>query len=591
MKHSMYAAIGQIAEKPEITIFDLKTNKKRKTLTAADNAIHEFISLAFTADNLHLGALTGDPDYNFVLWKWDRNKLVTTVKATGGSGPVYEISTSPGDNNVLCAIGNACFRFYRLNESSLKPFGFQRGDAHHFLCHAWYKSDKVIAGTAAGTVMFFERGEYRHDVQIKNVQNEITGVLLDRAKMTNKTTQRKADKADAGGGMDPNKVSTVFAQRKSFNPFERATSMYSGTEVTAIACFSKGFAVAYGVGNVVIFEEQPVFQTYEDRYKQMYVIRIPNETSEAEDRIILKMVISPNDETIIASTFNCNIYSFSLSSAEIKEEDEMYFELANASYHFGAILSLDVAIRKSLVVTCGVDKFIRVWNFLTMSQEAAREFAEDIYCVSIHPTGLFVLAGCVDKIRMYTVLLNDIRELTEWPIRMCRELRFSNGGHMFAVANGNILQLYSTTTQENISSMKGHSNKIKRITWTLDDYKVITAGADGAIYEWDVQSSKRTADIVERGIQLVSVVVSPDNKTHFAVNANKFIKEIQIYEAVVLKELELGLTPTCIALSRSGKILLAGFNDGTVRAFRQPLRYAGEWSDYRMHNAAITGVK
>jgi len=65
----------------------------------------------------------------------------------------------------------------------------------------------------------------------------------------------------------------------------------------------------------------------------------------------------------------------------------MIFELANCSYHFGAILSLDVAIRKSLIVTCGADKFIRVWNFLTMSQEAAKEFAEDIYSVSIHPTG------------------------------------------------------------------------------------------------------------------------------------------------------------------------------------------------------------
>lgn len=72
-------------------MFDLKTNKKRKTLQALDNTIKEFISLAFTADNLHLGALTGAPDYNFILWKWDRNRLVTTVKATGGAGPVYEV--------------------------------------------------------------------------------------------------------------------------------------------------------------------------------------------------------------------------------------------------------------------------------------------------------------------------------------------------------------------------------------------------------------------------------------------------------------------------------------------------------------------
>jgi hypothetical protein len=74
--------------------------------------------------------------------------------------------------------------------------------------------------------------------------------------------------------------------------------------------------------------------------------------------------------------------------------------------------------------------------------------------------GLFVVAGMVDKIRMYSVLINDIREVRDWPVRSCKELKFSNGGHLFAAANGNILQLYSTTMLENIANMKGHSNKV-----------------------------------------------------------------------------------------------------------------------------------
>ncbi len=68
----------------------------------------------------------------------------------------------------------------------------------------------------------------------------------------------------------------------------------------------------------------------------------------------------------------------------------MVFEFANCSYHYGSVLSMDVAIRKSLLVTCGADKFIRVWNFLAMTQEAQAEFAEDIYCVSMHPTGTYM---------------------------------------------------------------------------------------------------------------------------------------------------------------------------------------------------------
>lgn len=62
---------------------------------------------------------------------------------------------------------------------------------------------------------------------------------------------------------------------------------------------------------------------------------------------------------------------------------------------------------------------------------------------------------------------------------------------------------------------------------------MITAGADGAVYEWDVQTAKRTADVVERGSHLISVVGSPDGKTHYAINTNHSIKEIQIYEGMV----------------------------------------------------------
>jgi len=163
----------------------------------------------------------------------------------------------------------------------------------------------------------------------------------------------------------------------------------------------------------------------------------------------------------------------------------MLFELANCSYHHGPILSMDVAIRKSLVVTCGADKFIRIWNFLNMTQEASREFAEEIYSVAFHPTGivaemqranhsllivsfipffihsgLFLLAGCVDKIRYLSHVISDIRDLKDWPVRSCKELRFSNGGHLFAAAYGNVLQMYSTTSLENVSNMKGHSNKV-----------------------------------------------------------------------------------------------------------------------------------
>lgn len=98
----------------------------------------------------------------------------------------------------------------------------------------------------------------------------------------------------------------------------RPVSFYIGTEVTALVCFSKGFAAAYGVGNVIVYEEQLVFESAEDHYKQLYVIKIPPDTSESEDRIIKTLTINPAEELLLATTFNNQIFVFSLASAELK---------------------------------------------------------------------------------------------------------------------------------------------------------------------------------------------------------------------------------------------------------------------------------
>jgi len=70
-----------------------------------------------------------------------------------------------------------------------------------------------------------------------------------------------------------------------------------------------------------------------------------------------------------------------------QDPSEMVFEYASCGFHFGAIVAMDVAIRKSLFVSAGADKFIRVWNYVSMAQEASREEDEDIASIALHPTG------------------------------------------------------------------------------------------------------------------------------------------------------------------------------------------------------------
>ena len=47
-------------------------------------------------------------------------------------------------------------------------------------------------------------------------------------------------------------------------------------------------------------------------------------------------------------------------------------------------------MRKQLVATCGVDRYVRVWNYKDNTAEIAKEFDDTPLGISFHPNGLQV---------------------------------------------------------------------------------------------------------------------------------------------------------------------------------------------------------
>jgi hypothetical protein len=45
----------------------------------------------------------------------------------------------------------------------------------------------------------------------------------------------------------------------------------------------------------------------------------------------------------------------------------------------------------------------------------------------------------------------------EFPVKQCREVRFSNGGHLFAAVNGTTINVYDTYTTDTVATLRGHS--------------------------------------------------------------------------------------------------------------------------------------
>ena len=114
----------------------------------------------------------------------------------------------------------------------------------------------------------------------------------------------------------------------------------------------------------------------------------------------------------------------------------------------------------------------------------------------------------------------------EYGISSLFQCSFSNGGHLFAAVHGNVIQIYSTSSFENVANLKGHNGKVKSIVWSADDSKIVSCGMDGAVYEWETASGKRIGESVLKACSYTGVAVTSDGKTTFAVGSDKTLKEI-----------------------------------------------------------------
>eukprot|EP01137_Pigoraptor_chileana_P030193 Opistho-2@16440 len=371
-----YVAVAEKGEKASVAIYDLHSLRKRKSLIATDAQSTEFVSLAFSPDSKYLVTQGNSPDWVLTYWTWEKAKVMASVRSTNPQNmPVYQVSFNPQDNTQVCVVGNGIFRLYRYSEGNLKQFGFQKVDAQNYLCHAWLSEDRIIVGTDTSKLLLFEALELKAEY-----------------------------------------VNTFGPDKRPFS-------------IECIVPYSKGFACSGDGGVVHLYDRSDD----KDFYRKTKEIAIEGNAPMCK---IKNLAISPSEEVLIGTTDTNQIYSLTLSNTEILKGEEVAFELLSQSFHHDAVTGLDTCVRKPLIATCGLDRSVRIWNYVENTLELVKYFQEEAYSIALHPSGLYVLVGFSDKLRLMNLLIDDIRPFKEFTIRGCREARFSNGGHLFAAVHG-----------------------------------------------------------------------------------------------------------------------------------------------------------
>ncbi|KAK6099155.1 hypothetical protein MT418_000606 [Batrachochytrium dendrobatidis] len=590
-----FLAIAERGEKPTCTIYDLHSLRRRKTLTLSDMESKEFISIGFSSDSKFLVTQTGGPDWMLHYWSWEKSKVFASIKtanipekssiqpsgisasisiAQQGIGKdsrehlvgsiVYQVSISPNDSTQVCCTGNGIFKLLRYQEGYMRAVGSQKFESKNFTAHAWTLDDRIIVGTEDSKIYVFEsNGECKAEILHSH-----------------------------GSGMIPRSIYTIASFSKGFvvGCSGGMAAVYERTEDLSTGGISaSGVPQATGHLGIQVMQQGGAAK---DMYRKSRECTLLDETAK-----ITNMAISLSEDTLLCTTETCQIFTISLSSAEVKEE-EAKFDYFLQPFHHGQITGMDTCIRKPLIATCSSDKSICVWNYLETTSELVKYFPEEAFSIAIHPSGLYILVGFSDKLRLMNLLIDDIRPFREFTIRGCRECRFSNGGQYFAAVHGNTIQIYSTWNFDNLGNLKGHNGKVRSIYWTSDDSKIITAGVDGAVYDWSLkdlsgfsgQGVKRESESIMKSCSYSCACASPDGKTIFAVGSDKTLKEI--IDSQIVRELESDYVLTQIALSHSGRMMFTGTSHGSIRSMKFPLgSEIGEFQEHQGHSSAITKIR
>ncbi|KAI9217791.1 hypothetical protein BC828DRAFT_390267 [Blastocladiella britannica] len=293
-----------------------------------------------------------------------------------------------------------------------------------------------------------------------------------------------------------------------------------------------------------------------------------------ENSVIRGLCVSSNEDTAFCAFDNNQlIMASSLQSDDVKVE-----KIAQA--HHSAVTGLDVCVRKPLMATCGSDQSVRVWNFGENTMEIVKFFKSEPYSIAFHPSGLFLLVGFAEGVKLLKILLDDIRPYWELGARGVKECRFSNGGQFFAMAHDNMVIVRSTWSFEVTVALKGHLSKVRTLAWAPDDSTILTVASDGVVMEWDVRTGKRIAEYTHPS--LFQTAIYGQGATGGGGGANSsgggnaiFLgtgdgRIVELRDGQVSREVSAHSQVGQLAIGRSGRTLVAATASGHIRAMRLP---------------------
>nr|XP_012150129.1 PREDICTED: cilia- and flagella-associated protein 57 [Megachile rotundata] len=495
-------------------------------------------------------------------YNWEKGKVESSI-AVGNPqnllAVVDVLACNPADSGVVALGGLYNFKFLTLSDSVWRPYGFSKADNILICSMAWLNSDRLFLGTRDGRIFYLEHGD------LKNMYK-----MSDTVSMNLKIREEYVIPAS----------SSLLNVSKDIS-WEH--------HISCLIAFHRGFAFAFGFKTIILFERDG-----QHKYVKRNIYVVPPQISKDNSRDLYKinaMNVNLSFDRLLVTTGWTQIFYARLWGPDLNVDPEpQELNIMGQPLHQGPISNLSVCAWKSIFMTCGeLDNSVRLWDFESGNLTLLKQYAEDICGIALHPTGLFCLIGFSDKLRFMSILIDDLLLMEEFPIRCCKTASFSYGGHLFAAVNGNIVQVYSSIDYVNCFVLKGHINRVKTLLWSRSDTKLLTLGAEGVIYQWDMSTGRRSAEIILRGLKLHDIAFSVDELVSYCITDDNLIREIK--DSAVVRQYNLpDANMYSMVLGKEDQVLFLVCPNGIILSVKCPLQEPIHYTSFHIHSADITKI-
>ncbi|XP_017867333.1 PREDICTED: cilia- and flagella-associated protein 57 [Drosophila arizonae] len=549
-----------------VSIYELSTLKKRRHLDLPANHRNALIQqMIFTNDSRAIAMITKPPNEMVFMLVLDKTSTVIEGRATlpGSHGSAECIAGNPNDCGFVAVGGD---RTLLLLSKSERGFTISNNIKINFrvTSMAFLSMDLLMMGTDRDMLILVENGEIK--LSQKASVAETVDLMLD---------QEMFDKERE-------------AQELRFSTVQQM--ILPDWRVLCMSAFSRGFAFII-FNKVFVFERVSKF-----KFERKTVLTVPITIYSEPQYQITNMAIDHKQETVIVTCSHAQIYVGILIVPETLKTKQLKFEPLGVLIHIGEVVDVSVCAWKPIIMTASRDQTIRIWNYETGKVELVRKFQVDVNIVELNSTGLMAAIGFSDQLRITQIFMDELNIVKTYNFPHCNDVKYSNFGHLMAAAYDNNISVTSVYSLDVVIHLKGHNGNVLSVAWTKTDKYLISGGAEGAIYQWDIETGARLQEIVQKGTEYVTICVSfNDPMVIFAGTNHGTIREFQ--DATLQREITVpsrnkgSVSDMCLA--RSDLIMFIADHEGGLFNMQLPFLEAGggTFTNFRFFDGPINKLR